>query len=107
MGEGDITLERAKERDAGTDEHRNTGDNEPVDETGVEKALDREPAIDVDVLDAARLEPRHDIGRLSGHVLHDGPRRSRRNRTTAEHKDRLLSVGPPVKSEGSRRSFGR
>src|SRR5207247_6643938 len=52
------------------------------------------------MLDAARLEPRHDVGRSSGHLLHYCPRRSRSNRTTAEHEDRLLSVGPLVKAEG-------
>src|SRR3989442_4734317 len=100
MFEGDITLERAKQRDARTDEHRNTGDNEPVYEAGLQKPLDREPAIDVDMLDAARLERRHDVGRSSGHLLHYCPRRMRSNRPTAEHEDRLLSVGPLVKAEG-------
>src|SRR5207247_10511912 len=52
------------------------------------------------MLDAARLELRHDVGRSSGHLLHYCPRRSRSNRTTAEHEDRLLSVGPLVKAEG-------
>src|SRR5438128_3699071 len=100
MFEGDITLERAKQRDARTDEDRNTGDNEPVYEAGLQKPLDREPAIDVDMLDAAHLELRHDVGRSSGHLLHYCPRRSRSNRTTAEHEDRLLSVDPLVKAEG-------
>src|SRR5437773_1679116 len=52
------------------------------------------------MLDAARLELRHDVGWSSGHLLHYCPRRRRSNRTTAEHEDRLLSVGPLVKAEG-------
>lgn len=56
MLEGNIPLERAKQRDARTDEHRNTGDDEPLYQAGLQKPLDREPAIDIDMLDAACLE---------------------------------------------------
>ena len=59
MGERNVTLERAKQWNPGTDQHGNARDNEPLNEPGLEKSLNRDPAIDVDVPDAARSKPGH------------------------------------------------
>jgi len=59
MLERNVTLERAKQWNPGTDQHGNARDNEPLNEPSLEKPLNRDPAIDVDVPDAARSKPGH------------------------------------------------
>ena len=61
MLERNVTLERAKQWDPGTDQHGNARDNEPLNEPRLEKPLNRDPAIDVDVPDAARSKPCDDL----------------------------------------------
>src|SRR6267142_1553259 len=52
--ERDIALQCAKERDPGANQHRNTSDDEVLNETGLEKLLNGDPTIHVNMLDAAR-----------------------------------------------------
>ena len=47
MLQHDIARQRAEQRDPSADEHRHAGDNEPLNEAGVKKPLDGDPAIDV------------------------------------------------------------
>src|SRR5213592_1103728 len=99
MLQGDIAAKRAKEWDAGANEHRNTGDNEALNEASLQELLNGDAAIHIDMLDAAGPKLRHDLGRSAGHSLHHGPRRSGGDRTTAEHENGLLAVGPPVEAQ--------
>ena len=59
MLERNVMLERAKQWNPGTDQHGNARDDESLDEPRLEKPLNRDPAIDVDVPDAARSKPGH------------------------------------------------
>ena len=47
MLQHDIARQRAEQRDPSADEHRHAGDNEALNEAGVKKPLDGDPAIDV------------------------------------------------------------
>lgn len=54
--ERDVARYRAKERNPRPDEHRNASDNEALDEPVLEKPLNRDSAIHVNVPDAASRE---------------------------------------------------
>ena len=69
MLERNVTLERAKQWNPGTDQHGNARDNEPLNEPSLEKPLNRDPAIDVDVPDAARSKPCDDLAWNPRHLL--------------------------------------
>src|SRR5581483_6034691 len=105
MREGDIARQWPKERDAGTNEHRNPSDDEPVNQAGLKKLLNGDPAVHVDVLDSAVLELRHDLGGRAAHPLDYGTRRSGRDRMTAEHKHRLFTVRPLIEAQGCLERF--
>ena len=47
MLQHDIARQRAEQRDPSADEHRHAGDHEALNEAGVKKPLDGDPAIDV------------------------------------------------------------
>src|SRR5205809_2293938 len=99
MLQGDIAAKRAKQWDAGADEHRNTGDNEALNEASLQELLNSDPAIHIDMPDAAGLKLRHDLGWSPGHPLHHCPSRSGGDRTTTEHENGLLAVGPPIEAQ--------
>src|SRR4029453_14248821 len=73
--ENDVAPYRAKERNPGTDEHRNASDNEALNEPGLKKPLNGDPAIHVNVPDAASSKLRRDFNRIPRHTLHYGPDR--------------------------------
>jgi hypothetical protein len=64
VGESDIVLYGAKKRDPGTDEHGNACDDEALNEPGPEKPLDGDPAIHVNMLDAAGGKLGQNVGWL-------------------------------------------
>jgi len=92
--EQDIARQRPEERNAGADQHRNAGDDQAMDESGTEEPLDGQPAVDVEVLEAARLESRHDLLRRARHPLDGRAGRRRSQPAPAEHDHRLGSVRP-------------
>ncbi len=97
--EDDVTRYGAKERNTGTDEHRNASDNEALNEPGLKKPLNRDPAIHVNVPNAASSKLQNDFGRSSRHALHRCPDRGGSERASAEHENGLLAIGPRVKSQ--------
>src|SRR5258708_40185580 len=60
-----IARHGTEQRDAASDQHRDAVDDDPMDQSGFEKALDGEDAVDIDVTDAAGIELGRDPGRLS------------------------------------------
>ena len=57
----DIALEGAEERNSVSDEHRHACNDEALNEPGLEKSLNRDPAIHVNMPDAARVKLRRDF----------------------------------------------
>src|SRR5439155_7890064 len=78
--EDDVALDGTKERDPGANQHRNAGDDEALNQTRLEKPLNGDPAIHVNMLDSARGQLRHDVGRSSRHPLHHPAEWSRAER---------------------------
>src|SRR3984957_1754472 len=64
-----IVRQRAEKRDAFTDQHGHAGDGEALNQAGAQEVLDRNPAVDVDVLHSIRGEFRHNLRRFSGHLF--------------------------------------
>ncbi|HKB79636.1 MAG TPA: hypothetical protein VKH35_07960 [Thermoanaerobaculia bacterium] len=70
-----------------------------MDQASLQKPLNGDPAVDVDILNASRSEARGDIGRSPRHLFHDCSGRSSSDRTTTEHENGLLAVSPPAEAE--------
>ena len=68
----DITRQRTEKRNAVTDEHRNPRDNEPLNKPSSEKSLNGYAAIYINVLEAASIELRDDLGWVTGQMFDYG-----------------------------------
>src|SRR5262245_21475861 len=97
--ESDIARCCAKERDPGADEHGNACDNESLNKSGLKKPLDSDPAIYVNMSDAASCKLRHDFGRIPRHTLHHSPGGGGKERARTERENGLDAVRPRVKSQ--------
>ena len=67
----DIVTERAKQRNAVSQKHRDAGDNDPLDQACVQESLDGYPSIHVEMGEATCAQPLHDLQWASGHELTD------------------------------------
>ena len=66
--EKDIAGERPEQGNPLPDQHRHTGDDEPIHQ-GAQESLDRDTAVDVQVSRAASAEVGNDVCRLAAHVF--------------------------------------
>jgi len=89
-----VPLQAPEERNSVSDEHRHARDDESVNEPGLEKSLNGDSAIHVNMPDAARVKPVCDFGRVTGHMLDYRPARDGRERASTEYKNRLLAIRP-------------
>ena len=71
--EEDVVGYSAKEWNPSTDEHRNASYYEALNEPGLKKPLNGDPAIYVGVLDASRGKLRHDFVWSPGHPSTTAP----------------------------------
>src|SRR5262245_3117473 len=97
--ESDIARCGAKERDSGADEHGNACDNESLNKSGLKKPLDSDPAIHVNMPDAASGKLRHDFRRIPRHTLHHSPGGGGRERARTERESGPGAVRPRVKGQ--------
>src|SRR5439155_18081850 len=67
--EHDVVWQVAEERHAAADQHGHARDNQSLNEPRQKKPLNRDPAVDVNVPDAATLELRQDVARIPRHAL--------------------------------------
>jgi len=59
----------AEEGDSVSDENRDASDDEALDESGAEEALDCDSSIDLEVVSARGGELGNDFGRSAGHLF--------------------------------------
>jgi len=97
--EFDISREGAKERDTFPYEHRNTRDDESLNQAGAKKLLNGDAAINVNVSNAARFKLGDDFNRIARHMLHLSSRRGGHWRTSAKHKNGFGPVRPAVEPQ--------
>jgi hypothetical protein len=72
MTETDIFLYRSEERDSSSDQDRDASDDEALNQSGAEEALNGDSAIDVEMFRAARFEFRNNVSGIAGHLLKVG-----------------------------------
>src|SRR4051794_25297001 len=94
-----VAAGHAEERNPLADQHRNLGDDEPLNQTGPKKLLNGDPAIDVGMGHPTLREPRGDLLRRSFEVLDVGTGGCGSNGATAEDEDPLVAVGPGLEPE--------
>jgi len=93
--EPDVAREAAEERNSLTDEHRHASDDETLNEPRSQEPLNRDPAVDVEVLGPTNSESRNDLGRWSGHLFNNGSAgRGRVDGVTTQDHDALVTIGP-------------
>jgi len=98
VAEREIAGEDAEERDSLSDENRDAGDGEVLDEARAQETLDGDAAVDVEVPGSTGGELGDDLGGRAGHLLdrffwdvgHGGEIKGR----AAEDDDALRAVGP-------------
>ena len=95
----DVPRHCTEERNAATDEHGNARDDETVNEPGLKKPLNRDPAIHVDMPDTPSCKLRHDVGGSPRHSLHHSPGRCGGEGTRTEDDNRLVPIGPGTKRQ--------
>src|ERR1035438_6238715 len=99
VSEDDVARYSAKERNTGADEHWNASDNEALNKPGLKKPLNSDPAVHVNVPNAASSKLQNDFGRSPSHALHHSPVRGGGERASAEHENGLLAIGPKDKKK--------
>ncbi len=65
----DVTRERAKKRNTLSDENWHASDGESLNESGAQKALNRNSAVDIGVLSATRSKLSHNLRWLPAHLF--------------------------------------
>src|SRR5262245_42741418 len=99
MLELDIAMCGAEERDPLADEYGNACDNEALNEPGLKKPLNGNPAIHVNMPDAASGKLRHDFGRIPRQSLHNSPGGRGGERVSTERENGLGAIRPRVKGQ--------
>src|SRR5580658_4328281 len=90
-----VPRQGAKERNSLSDEHRYTSDNQSLHKPCAQKSLNRNSAVDIDVMDAVRSEFRNDLGRRTAHLLRIAAANSGEiNGSTAEHHYAFVPIRP-------------
>src|SRR5271163_2754431 len=77
MKEPHISRQRAEERNAFSNKHRHTGDDETLNQPSPQEPLYRNSSIDVEVMSPAPREFRNDLSRIAGHLFHNRAARRR------------------------------
>jgi hypothetical protein len=95
----------AEQGDAISDEHGNTSDDQPLNESRSQEALNSNAAVHVNMANASRSELRQDFRRISRRVFDESAGRGRRKGTAAEYKYGLLFIRPSIKSQNDVKSL--
>jgi hypothetical protein len=99
MPQTDVTPGLAEQRNATTDQHRNTCRRDPLNEPSSQERLYGDAAIDIGMLETPLIQVAKNGHRCSREPLDDCACRSGLQRAAAENEDRCFSVRPGVKGE--------
>ena len=64
-----VSRQRPEEGNALADEHRHPRNHETLNQPGAQEFLNRDPAVDVQIVDPSGRELRHDLRRCPGHLF--------------------------------------
>src|SRR5215469_17753234 len=99
VSQADVAGKRTKKREAVPDKHRNSRNNEPIDQPCAQKLLNGHAAIDIYMTNAKRFELGHDIFRLSAQMLNHRARWRGRQPLGAEHEHAFIPIRPFVETQ--------
>lgn len=95
-----IIRQAAEKRNPISDEHRHASNDQTLNESRAQELLNRDAAVDVEMLCAACLELRNDLGGRASHLFNNAAGgRGQINRVTTQDDNALVTVGPRVKSQ--------
>src|SRR6185503_5693287 len=97
--QSNIVRQRSKEGNALTQQHRDPGYDQPLNQAGPEKTLDGDAPVHVDMAHAALFQLTNDVLGGAGALFHSGASRRRVQGSPAQHIDRLLAVGPGIEGK--------
>jgi hypothetical protein len=107
VAELDVVRQGTEQRNSFADENGVSIDDDPLNHTGAQKVLDRDSAIDIDMLEAAGSEFGANFCWISGHLFdsaspgHFFAHRGEIDRAGAEDDDPPVVIWPFGKSENS------
>jgi hypothetical protein len=100
MTEPNVPVQRPEERNPVSDEYGHASDNETLNEPRLQKPLNRDPTVDVEVMNTTSSESRYDLSRRSCHVFNDpAVGRGQVNRATAQDHYALITIWPGLKGQ--------
>ena len=99
VAKDNIASERSKKRNTLAEEDGNARDNEALNKPGLQKSLNGDPTVHINVLNAAPCQSREDFRRVSGHAFYQGAGRSRTEWLGAENDHGLVAIWPGGKSQ--------
>jgi len=100
VSERHVVRKAAEKRNAFADEHRDAGDDEPLNEARAQKSLNGDAAVDVEVVSARGREAPDDFGGLAAHLFDDAADDDGKiDGTTAQHHDACFSIRPRTELE--------
>src|SRR5207245_439376 len=92
--EPDIARKSAEERNSVANEHRHASDDETFNESRAQKPLNRDPAVDVEMMGTSGRELRNDLGRSPGHLFNGAAGRGQVDGATTQNHNALVSIWP-------------
>src|SRR6185437_5153666 len=93
--EPNIVRQGAEERDSFSNEHRHASDNETLNESRAQKPLNRDPTVDVEMVNPTSSQLRNDLSRRPGHLFSYAPADHRQvDRTTTQDHAAFVTVWP-------------
>jgi|SRR5258708_6024914 len=100
VAEPNVVRQGAEERDALSNEHGHSSNNETLNGPGAQEPLNGDAAVDVEVVDAPSGELRNDPSGRSAHLFHNATAHCRQiDGTTAQDHDALVIVRPSIKGQ--------
>jgi hypothetical protein len=95
-----IARQGAEERNSVSNEHRHASDDETLNEPRAQESLNRDPAVDVEVVGAAGSESRNDLSRRPCHLFNNAShgRGQLYGATTQDHYA-LVTIWPGFKGK--------
>src|SRR5205823_5651376 len=85
----------AEERNPIPDQHRHSSNNQTLNESRAQEALDCEPTVNVDVMGATGCQLRHDRSRRSSHLFnHASANRRQVDGATTQDHYALVAIWP-------------
>ena len=100
MPHPDVPRQRTKQRNPAAEEHRNSRDDQTLNETRFQKPLDRHASVDIEISHSTLGKPSYDLPWRAGHrFTHGALRRNDPRWCAAQDDDRFGTIRPLRKAQ--------